>query len=113
LRPYRVVNGAATLGTVLVRRVKGEFGAIELVLAVKPDGRVRGFRLQRQREPEAVAAVLTSPRWLAAFQGKSADSPLRVGEELPAVPPQARTSAAAIAEGVRAALILLRAAEQH
>ena len=38
LRPYRVVNGAESLGTVLVRRVKGEFGAIELVLAVLAGG---------------------------------------------------------------------------
>jgi hypothetical protein len=113
LRPYRVVKGSTPLGSVLVRRVKGEYGAIELVLAVSPDGRVRGVRLQRQREPEPTAAVLTSPRWLNAFQGRSAGSPLRVGEDLPAVPADARVSAAAIAEGVRASLILLRAAEQH
>lgn len=113
LRPYRITAGAAPLGSVLVRRVKGEFGAIELVLAVAPDGRVRGLRLQRQREPTSVAALLTSPRWLDAFQGKSADSPLRVGEDLPAVPRKARISADAIADGVRASLILFRAAEQH
>ena len=113
LRPYQVVKGTAPLGSVLVRRVKGEFGAIELVLAVSPDGRVRGVRLQRLREPEPVAALLTSSRWLGAFQGKTADSPLRVGEDLPAVPTEAGVSARAIAAGVRASLILLRAAELH
>ena len=113
LRPYRVVNGSRPLGSVLVRRVKGEFGAIELVLAVQPNGHVRGVRLQRQREPESVAAVLTSSRWLGSFQEKTADSPLRVGKDLPAVSPEAKLSAGAMAEEVRASLILLRAAEQH
>jgi hypothetical protein len=111
LRPVRVLRGSERLGTVLVRRVKGEYGAIELVLAVTPDGRVRGVRLQRQREPETIAAALTSPRWLGAFQGKSAAAPLRIGADLPAVPPQALPSARAMAEGVRSLLILLHAAE--
>jgi hypothetical protein len=113
LRPFRIMKGSEPVGTVLVRRVKGEFGAIELVLAVTPEGRVRGLRLQRQREPEAVAAVLTSPEWRGAFQEKSADSPLRVGKDLPAVSREATVSAQAIAGGVRSLLILLRAAELH
>lgn len=113
LRPYRVLKGGEPLGTVLVRRVKGEYGAIELVLAVSPEGRVRGLRLQRLREPEAVAAALTAPRWLGAFRGKTADSPLRVGNDLPTVGEAARVSAQAIAGGARSLLILLRAAEQH
>lgn len=113
LRPFRIFKDRAPLGTILVRRVKGEFGAIELVLAVTPDGRVRGLRVQRQREPETVAAALTSPPWLAAFQEKSAASPLRVGEDLPALSGAATVSARAVAEGVRSLLILLRAAERH
>lgn len=113
LRPFRIMKGGQRVGTVLVRRVKGGFGAIELVLAVAPDGRVRGLRLQRQREPEATAAALTSPRWLAAFQGESAASPLRIGTDLPAVSGEAAVSARAIAAGVRSLLILLRAAERQ
>jgi hypothetical protein len=113
LRPFRILMGRQPVGTVLVRRVKGEFGAIELVLAVTPDGRVRGVRLQRQREPEAVAAALTSPGWLGAFRKKSADSPLRMGEDLPTVSGEATVSAKAVEEGVRSLLILLRAAELH
>jgi hypothetical protein len=111
LRPYRAVRGQERLGTILVRRVKGEFGAIELVLAVTPEGQVKGLRLQRQREPEPIAAALTSPEWLNAFRGKSADSPLRLGEDLPQVPHEAIVSAAAVADGVRSLLVLLRAAE--
>jgi hypothetical protein len=113
LRPFRVLRSGERLGTVLVRRVKGEYGAIELVLAVGPDGKARGLRLQRHREPEAIAAALTAPRWLEAFRGKSADSPLRAGEDLPRVTKDAERSAAAVSEGVRSLLIVLRAAEQR
>jgi hypothetical protein len=111
LRFYRVLRGSRPVGSILVRRVKGEFGAIELVLAVTPAARVRGMRLQRQREPAPVAAALQRPAWRAAFAGKTADSPWRVGEDLPPVPPAARRSAQAIADGARMALVLLRAAE--
>jgi hypothetical protein len=109
LRPFHVVQGSRAVGTVLLRRVKGEFGAIELVLAVAADGQVRGVRIQREREPERIAAALTDPHWLASFRGKTADSSLRPGEDLLPVPEEARVSATAVAEGVRSLLILLRA----
>ena len=41
------------VGTIVTRCVSGESGVIELVLAVGRDGRVRGARLQRLREPES------------------------------------------------------------
>jgi hypothetical protein len=113
LRPFRVLRGSERLGTVLVRRVKGEFGAIELVLAVAPEGTVRGLRVQRMREPAPIAAALTAPGWLSAFQGKTADSPLQSGEDLLRVNEETSRSAAAVADGVRSMLILLRAAERH
>jgi len=111
LRSYRVLRGSRRVGAILVRRVKGEYGAIELVLAVTPAARVRGVRLQRQREPAPIAAALQGPAWRAAFAGKTADSRWRVGEDLPPVPPEARPSAQAIADGARTALILFRAAD--
>jgi hypothetical protein len=113
LRPQRVLRGEKVIGTVLVRRVKGEYGAIELVLAVDPAGSVRGLRVQRHREPEPVAAALIAPGWLASFQGKTADSQLQPGEDLPRVSSETRTSLTAVADGVRSLLILLRAAEQR
>jgi hypothetical protein len=113
LRSFRVLRGEQTLGTILLRRVKGEYGAIELVLAVSPEEKVLGLRLQREREPEATARAIMSPAWLAAFKGKTAGSPLRLGEDLPRVRAEARRSAGAIVEGVRSLLILQRAAERH
>src|SRR5437870_13286554 len=57
---HRVYDAQRRLGTVLTRRVKGEYGAIEIVLAANPDGRVRGVRYQRLREPERIASALQS-----------------------------------------------------
>lgn len=110
---HRVRRQSTALGALLTRRVKGEFGAIELVLAVDPGGVVRGLRYQRLREPAVVSAQLQAPAWIQAFRGKTADSPLRPGADLPQVSPEAATSAAAIAEGVREQLVLLEVATQR
>lgn len=103
---YRVRSSTAKEpGTILVRRAGGEFGAIEIVLAVDPKHRVVGVRLQRHREPPVVAGVVASPEWLGAFRGRSADDPLRVGADLPPVSTEARISAEAVAQAVRSLLI--------
>jgi hypothetical protein len=83
-----------------------------MVLALTPEGRVRGARLQRGREPQPVMAILTGD-WLAAFAGKSAANAWRIGGDLPAVPATARRSAEAVAAGARTALILLQVAQRE
>ena len=98
---HRVLQGSQQIGSVLVRRVKGEFGAIEIVLAVK-DGTVAGLRLQRLREPAPIAQALNSS-WLHSFVGKTVGSSW---QDAPPVPAAARVSAAAVVEGARSLLIL-------
>lgn len=110
LRIYRVSEPGAA-GSVLVTRVKGESGAIEIVIGVHPLGEVHGVLVQSQRESEAVARIIASPGFLDSFAAKNASSPLRIGEDLPAVPEFARVSAQAIADGVRSELIVLSFAE--
>jgi hypothetical protein len=105
LHVFRVPD-SGTAGVVLVRRVKGENGAIELVLGVDRDGAVRGLRLQRLREPEPIAAFLRSPAWLDTFRGRRADAPRPDNGGDVAVPDAARVSANAIAEGVHGLLVL-------
>ena len=113
LDAHRVRRANGTLaGTVLVRRAPGEYGAIELVGGVDPAGRVTGVRVQRQREPQPTAAVLTSPRWLGALRGKTASDAWCIGGDVPAVPPAARPSADALAATVRALLIEFAVAEK-
>jgi hypothetical protein len=112
LRLYRVCQQTNALGTVLTRRVKGTHGAIEIVLAIDPENRVRGVRLQRLREPESVAAAIQNSAWLRAFEGKRAGDAWKLGGDIPDVPAEARESAGVIVEGVRSLLILMSAAGQ-
>jgi hypothetical protein len=112
LHIYRVYQDKSLLGSVLTRRVKGVYGAIELVVAVDAKGQTRALRLQRLREPEPIAAALQNPDWLRAFAGQRADSPWRAGHDLPDVPAEARASADAIIEGVRCLLIILTVADE-
>ena len=107
LHVYHVYAGSTPIGVVLTRRVKGAYGAIELVLAVNSDGQVRGLRLQRLREPEPSAGEFQDPDWLRSFQGKRATDSWKLGQDVPGVTPDARPSAEAIVEGVRSLLILL------
>ena len=112
LHLFRVYRDQTLLGTVLTRRIKGDYGAIELVLAIGPDQRVRGWRLQRSREPEPVLEALLDPAWRRSFEGKSADSPWQLGLDIPQVAPVAAGSAAAVVEGARSLMILVAAATQ-
>ena len=112
LRLHRVYRENTALGIVLSRRVKGAYGAIELVLAADTNHLVCGLRLQRLREPEPVARALQNPDWLHSFRGKGADAAWQLGRDIPDVPPEARLSAQAVVDGTRSALILLATAEQ-
>jgi hypothetical protein len=107
LRLGRVYRGSQCLGTVLTRRVKGEFGAIELVLATDDGPTVRGLRLQRLREPAPVENALEDPKWLNSFVGKRPGDPWKLGVDVPEVTNEAKQSAEAIVQGARALLILL------
>jgi len=107
LHLYRSYEDQTPLGVVLTRRVKGAYGAIELVLAVGTNGQVRGLRLQRLREPEPIATALQNPNWLHSFDGQRADSSWKLGRDIPSVLPEASISAEAIVDGVRSLLILL------
>lgn len=111
LHIHRVWRDAEFLGEVAVRRVKGASGAVELAVAFETNGRIlRGVRVQRSRETDAVAAALGEV-WLSGFTGKSTTNPLAPGSDLPAVPGDARVTAAAMADGVRSLLVLRELAD--
>lgn len=112
LQVHRVLRDGARAGSVLTGRVKGEHGAIEVVVAFDTSSTVKGVRLQRLREPEAIASALGSPAWLGAFNGKDADAEWRLGGDIPELPAQAHESGAQVVEGVRTLAILLQAADQ-
>jgi hypothetical protein len=111
LRVHRITSGDTLLGYIIAARAKGEHGAIELVMALNPEGKVRGTRCQRIREPETIATALQDKRWWGAFEGKGADDKFQPGEDLPDVPVEAKESALNIADCVRSVLILFRTSE--
>ena len=111
LRIYRPLGPGGRLGSILVTRVKGEHGGIELVIGADTNQHVARVIVQSHREPAAVASAITNAQWLGAFTGKTSDSSLRVGVDLPETAAEARASAQAIADGVRGQLIVLGYAE--
>ena len=112
LHVYRVYHEQMLLGNVLTGRAKGEYGALEIVIATTLDGVVRAVRIQRLREPESVATVLQDPKWLASFEGHRAADEFKIGKDIGDVPAEARVSAAALIEGVRDLLLLLAVADK-
>jgi hypothetical protein len=110
LRIHRVRHQGQVIGSVLVTRVKGEHGGIEIVIGVETNGSIRGVLVQSLREPSDVAGAIAG-EWLQNFRGKNADAPLRLGTDLPQVRESARASAQAIATGVRDQLVVLSFAE--
>ena len=107
---HRIFAGSERIGFVLTRRVKGEHGAIELVMALNPNGEVLGVRLQRLREPEAIANQVQQGAWLARFRGRTHDRGWD-SDDTGSLPEEARASASAIREGVRSLLVLHAATE--
>lgn len=101
---HRVFAGSNEIGSILVRRVKGEYGAIEIVLGIAKNGSVAGVRIQRMREPQATANALDAA-WLRSFRGKNSADSWKLSDVSP-VPDFAKFSAQAIVEGVRSLLIL-------
>ena len=111
LRVYRIRQKTKLLGTVIPRRLRGESGVIEIVIAVDTHGKVIGAKLQRLREPNSIAKILRSSEVLGRFAGKTAQSAWHLGTDFAQVDPAAKISAAAILNGTRTALILLDAGE--
>ena len=65
------------LGTLIALAGTGEYGVIEVVIGVDPNGRIVGSYIQRSRE--RVTHALESPDFLIQFKGKSKDDPFDVG----------------------------------
>jgi hypothetical protein len=92
--------------------VRGEYGLIELVLAIEGEtSTVKYAHIQRLREPEPAATALQSEAWLKEFRGLNGDSNWQPVAHSPLLPAQALLSAGAITDATRTALILLSTAQ--
>ncbi|HEX5323743.1 MAG TPA: hypothetical protein VFW40_08150 [Capsulimonadaceae bacterium] len=110
---YTILRHNSVCGTVSIQQADGEYGVIEVVVALNNEGRIAGVRLQRYREPDAIAKALTAPSWLAGFRGKDENSSLSIGDDIGKVPQDAMPSAQAVVGTVRSLVIELAVARQN
>ncbi len=108
---YRIYGGDQVLGEVVARRLKGTFGAIEIVVAVDRESLLKGVLLQRFREPQASSDALLACDWAGWLGGKGADSSWDCEALVAGLPSAAQDSARAIIEGARTAAVLLSVSE--
>jgi hypothetical protein len=111
VRLYRAYKGETELGVIQTRRVKGTFGAIEIVLGTDQQYRVRGVLFQRLREPEPIVRALRDPAWLGWLTGRNANEGWGSKPEMHDA--EIQGSADAVLEGIRTMLILLETADHE
>lgn len=109
---YRIEREGSIMGTVAVRRVAGPHGAIEVVAAVDPTGRIAGVRIQRQRELRTVADAISDPAWLTGFRGLSADSPNVLPESGRRLPDDATEAGHSVLSALRSLLVEMAESDQ-
>jgi len=94
---WPVYKQGIRVGTVTTHLTKGDYGAIEVVIAIDHDqqggnAHVRVVRIQRDREK--ARAALRSPEFLGQFSGKTARDPLEAGKDIRPAPGTVRSSRA-------------------
>jgi hypothetical protein len=104
---FPVFKGEDQVGTVMTHAGKGQFGVIEVVVAVVDTGTgaiVREVRIQRDREK--AKAAIRSTDFLGQFEGMTAADDFTIGGNLAAASEDAVQSSEAIANAVRKLLIV-------
>ena len=97
-------QGAAVLGFVVVDDVIGKFERITYAVGVEADGRVRQVEVLSYRESHGHEIRL--PAWRRQFAGKTAASPLQVGDDIANIS-GATLSCSHVTEGVRRNVVWL------
>ncbi|OGC43798.1 hypothetical protein A2Y85_01110 [candidate division WOR-3 bacterium RBG_13_43_14] len=101
---FTVFKDGDTVGTVATHLSKGQYGAIEVVVALEQENDPRKFtikevRIQRDREKDRVN--LRSQKFLGQFVGKNSQDPLLVGDDLKPASENSIKSSTAIALAVK------------
>ena len=91
-------HGTATLGYVVVDEVIGKFELIGYAVGLGTDGTVKQVEVLSYRESHG--GEIRLPAWRRQFAGKSAASPLRVGDDIANIS-GATLSCQHVTEGVR------------
>ncbi len=102
---YRVLDGGRQVGTIMTHLAKGQYGAIEVVVAVDNQGVVKGVGIQRDRERARKA--LRSEAFLGQFRGKKVSDSFEVGKTIQPAAKDAEVASRAVAFSVKKLLIIL------
>lgn len=102
---YRVLDGGKQVGTILTHLGKGQYGAIEVVVALDNAGKVKGVQIQRDRE--RARAALRGAAFLNQFAGKTVRDALAVGKDIKPAAKGAEKSSQTVAFSVKKLLVLL------
>ena len=107
LKFWPVTKDGQRVGTVASHLGKGEYGAIEMVVAIvdppKTPAKVKAVKIQRDRE--RYRSALRSATFLNQFKGKQANSKLRVGEDIKPAHAQAVRASRVVALSVKKLLV--------
>lgn len=107
LKFWPVIRNGQRVGTVASHLGKGDYGAIEVIVAIvdPPNGpaKVREVRIQRDRE--RYRQQLRSDAFLGQFRGKQAASSLTVGDDIAPAHPNAIRSSEVVALSVKKMLV--------
>lgn len=98
LKVHLARQGGATLGYVVVDEVIGKFERITYAVGVNADGSVRQVEVLSYRESHGHEIRL--PAWRKQFVGKTAASPLQVGDDIANIS-GATLSCTHVTEGVK------------
>ena len=79
-RIWRAEAGGRTLGFFIFDRVIGKHLYIDYSIALEPGGRIRQVDILAYRE--SYGGEIRGASWLGQFAGKSASSPLQVGNDI-------------------------------
>lgn len=91
------------LGTVIALAGRAEYGTIEVVIGVDPNGRIIGAYIRRSRE--RVTRALESPQFLEQFKGKARNDALDVGTTIKSAGPDADAASRVVASVIRKMLV--------
>jgi len=107
LKFWPVIRGGKRVGTVASHLGKGDYGAVEVVIAIvdPADGpaKIKGVKIQRDRE--RYRSALRSAKFLDQFKGKTAKSVLEVGKDIKLAHPKAVRASKIVALSVKKMLV--------
>ena len=107
LKFWPVTKSGQRVGTVASHLGKGDYGAIEVVVAIvdppKTPAKVKAVKIQRDRE--RYRSALRSATFLNQFKGKQAKSKLRVGDDIKSAHPGAVKASKVVALSVKKLLV--------